>query len=163
MAPTMTTLNPLQKLNHVATILVIMGLAILFLIIGQLTAWGLDRRVPFILTGYTATAALPGDVVIVRARVTRDLNRRCSVTYSRMFFDSAGSRYDITSGAQIMNADALDDLNRRNPNGLILSVVLPPQATQGKGALVTVLDYACNPVHQLFPVPVLLTMDVDVL
>ena len=159
----MTTHNPLQKLNHVATILVLAGITLMILVIAQLVVWGLDRRVPFVMTSYSANPTMPGDVVIVRAVVERDLNRRCSVMYSRMFFDSAGSRYDITSGAQMMNADALADLNRRNPNGLVLSVTLPEQATQGKGALVTVLDYACNPVHQLFPVPMLLTMDVDVL
>ena len=163
MAATMIKHNPLQKLNYLATILVLVGIALMALVVTQLVIWGLDRRVPFAMTGYHANPALPGDVVIVRAVVERDLSRKCSVSYSRMFFDSAGSRYDITSGAQMMNADALDDLNRRNPNALVLSVTLPPQATPGKGALVTVLDYACNPMHQLFPVPVLLTMDVDVL
>lgn len=156
-------MNPLQKINHAAGVLLVLGALLLFLVIGQLVLWGLDRRAPFEMIGYTANPTLPGDTVIVRAKVGRDLGRRCSVSYSRMFFDSAGSRFDLTTGAQMMNADALDDLNRRTPDALVISVIVPPKAAPGRGAMVTVLDYVCNPVHQLYPVPVLLTMDVEVL
>lgn len=156
-------MNPLQKVNHVSGILLTLGALLLFFVGGQVLLWGLDRRVPFEMVGYTVNPALAGDTVIVRAQVRRDLARRCSVTYSRVFFDSAGSRFDLTTGAQMMNADALDDLNRRTPDSLVISVTVPPKAAPGKGALVTALDYVCNPVHQMYPVPMLLTMDVEVL
>lgn len=156
-------MNPIQHLNRAATIAVVIGTVFVLLAIGQIIYWGIDRHIPFRVISYVANPALPGDAVIVRAAVERDLYRRCSVTYSRMFHDAAGSQFDITSGAQMMTADALNDLNRRMPDTLILSVTIPPKAAPGKGALISVLDYVCNPVHQLYPVSMLVTMDVEVL
>ena len=156
-------MNPMQHVNRAATIAVVTGFVCVLLAIGQIIAWGVDRRVPFRVISYVTNPALPGDTLIVRANVERDLHHKCSVTYSRMFHDAAGAQFDITSGAQMMTADALNDLNRRTPDSLILSVTIPPKAAPGKGALISVLDYVCNPTHQLYPVPMLVTMDVEVL
>ena len=156
-------MNPIQHLNRAATIAVVIGTIFVLLAIGQIIAWGIDRRVPFRVISYVTNAALPGDTVIVRANVERNLHRKCAVTYSRMFHDAAGAQFDITPGAQMMTADAWNDWNRRTPDTLILSVTIPPKAAPGKGALISVLDYVCNPVHQLYPVPMLMTMDVEVL
>lgn len=156
-------MNPLQHLNRATTAALLLGALCLLLAMGQLMAWGLDRRVPFHLVSYAAEPTLPGDTLIVRATVERDLARHCSVIYSRMFHDSSGARFDITAGAQAMNADALDDLNRRTPDALVLSITVPPMASPGIGALVTSLDYVCNPMHQLYPVSVLMMIDVEVL
>lgn len=156
-------MNPMQHLNRAATVVVVVGTLLILLAIGQIIRWSVDRRVPVELISYVANPALPGDTVIVRAVVKRDVDRRCSLMYSRMFHDSAGVRFDITAGAQMMTADALDDLNRRTPDSLILSLTIPPKAAPGKGTLISVLDYVCNPVQQLYPIPKLITMDVEVL
>ena len=92
-----------------------------------------------------------------------DLDRKCSVTYSRIFYDASGAQFDITPGVQMMTDVALNDLNRRTPDSLILSITVPPKAAPGKGALISVLDYVCNPVQQLYPVSMLVTIDVEVL
>lgn len=155
--------SPLQTVSRIATAVVLAGLLLFAVALGQVLMWGLDRRAPFELDSYTANPARPGDAAIIRASVRRDLSRRCSVTYSRMFFDASGARFDVTMGAQLMNAQALDDLNRRSPDALVLSVTVPPLAAPGMGQLVSVLDYVCNPMHQLYPVAVLMTMDVEVL
>ena len=133
-------MNPMQHFNRVATAAVVVGFVCVLLAIGQIIAWGVDRRVPFRVLSYTANPALPGDTVIFRANVERALDRRCSVTYSRMFSDAAGTHFDITPGAQMMSADALNDLNRRTHDTLILSVTVPPRAAPGRGALISVLD-----------------------
>ena len=156
-------MNPMQHLNRAATTAVVVGCIFVLLAIGQIIAWSVDRRIPFRMISYVANPTLPGDTLIVRANVQRDLQRRCSVTYSRMFHDASGARFDITPGVQMMTADALDDLNRRTPDTLILSVTVPPKAAPGKGALISVLDYVCNPTHQLYPVSMLMTIDVEVL
>jgi hypothetical protein len=156
-------MNPTQKINRVATVTILIGIFLIFGALAQVIVWSLDRSPPFVMVSYTSKPTKAGDVVIFRATVKREMHRHCSVTYSRMFYDSSGSRYDITEGAQIMNSIALDDQNRRTPDSLILSVKVPSAATPGVGVLITVLDYECNPVHKLYPIPVLLTMDVEVL
>lgn len=156
-------MNPMQHLNRAATVLAVIGMFFVLLAIGQIIFWGVDRSVPFRIVSYVSNPALPGDTVIFHAKVKRDLQRHCSVTYSRMFHDSAGSWFDITPGRQMMSTDAINALNQRTPDSLILSVTVPPKAAPGKGSLVSVLDYVCNPTHLLYPVPMLMTMDVEVL
>lgn len=155
-------MSPMQQINRVATIAVLIGAACILGALFQLMLWASDRHPPFTMTAYTAPPVKAGQSVIVKAKVIRELDRDCSVTYSRMLFDSSGSRFDITPGAQLMTAEALEDLNRRSPNSLVFSVVIPPQATPGVGALITVMNYVCNPIHKLYPVSVLMTVDVPI-
>jgi len=155
-------MNPLQSINRVATGFLLFGFLCFLAVLVQLVVWGADRRVPFALVEYAAPATRAGEAVVIHSRVDRALNRSCSVQYSRMFFDSGGARYDLTQGAQIMNAAALSDLNRRTPDTLVISVTIPKYASPGVGSVVTVLNYVCNPVHQIYPVEVLLSMDVVV-
>lgn len=153
----------IQKLNRAATVVVLLGVVLLLLALGQVTVWALDRRAPFEMVSYEPRPTRAGEAAIFRAVVKRDVSRSCSSSYSRLFYDSTGSRFDVTTGEQIMSADALSDLARRSPAAMVLSVVIPPAAAPGPGALVTVVNYVCNPLHQIFPVTVLLVMDVEVL
>lgn len=156
-------MNSLHSVHRAATALLFLGVALLLWAMGQALYWGLDRSPPFELLHYRVTPARPGEAIVVRASVQRDLTRHCSVMYSRHFFDAGGIRYDLTLGDMLMNAPALDDLNRRMPNEMIFSIATPPSATPGKGAIVTALDYVCNPLHRLYPITLILTIDVDIL
>ncbi|CDS48912.1 hypothetical protein [Polaromonas sp. CG9_12] len=156
-------MNPLHRIHRIATAILALGFVLLLAALGQALSWGLERTPPFVLLGYTANAARPGEQIVVHARVQRDLTRRCSVTYSRSFYDAAGTRYDLTQGDVLMNAAALDDLSRRMPRELVFGITAPRSATPGRAAIVTALDYVCNPMHLLYPIGVMLTMDVDIL
>lgn len=156
-------MTPVQQISRVFTLIAGVGALLFFIAFGQCVVWSLDRTPPFEMLSYNALPARAGDNSIIKLDVRRDLARKCSVTYSRMFFDAKGARFEVTSGQQVMSAAAIEESNKRAPNTLRLSIMVPTKASPGVGALITTLDYACNPVHQLYPVQVLITMDIEVL
>lgn len=155
--------HPMFTLQNTATIFLATGSLCLFGVVGQIIAWSLDYQPPFALLEYSAKAARPGEMTVVDAKVRRELHRRCSVTFSRVFFDSVGARFELTDGVQMMNALALDAFNKISPERLLLKFPIPEGASPGPGSVMTTLDYVCNPVHQWHPIPVVFTMKVEVL
>ena len=145
-----------------ASYLIYLGAVCVLLAGFQVIRWTLDYMPPFALFDYTSSPAKPGEVLTIRANVRRDLGRRCSVHYSRSFFDSTGTRFDMAS-EQFMNADAIEELNRKLPDKLILTLAVPAHATPGKGAVMVALDYKCNPLQSHYPISMILMMDVEVL
>lgn len=151
------------SLRNVATVFSAVGSLCLFVVIGQIMLWSFDYMPPFAVLGYTARPAHAGDMTLIEADVRRDLERRCSVTFSRVFFDSVGTRFELTDGAQTMNALALEAFNKISPDRLLLKFPIPKGASAGTGSVMTTLDYVCNPMHQFHPIPLVLTMYVEVL
>ena len=156
-------MNPIQKINRAFTFILSIGTLLLLLSVGQFVLWGVDRKAPLRMLTYTATPTQAGGNTLIHLDVKRDLTRTCAATYSRLFYDAAGSRYEITQGLQAMNATSIADTDRRTPDVALLSIRIPADAAPGKGSLVTALEYSCNPMHLLYPLPVLLTIDVEVL
>lgn len=156
-------MNALQSVNRVASVITLIGSVALFGVAIALCWWALDRNPPFVMKSYETTPAAPGGYVFVSAKVERDVTRHCSTTFSRVFFDSKGTRYDLSEGAHFMNASALEEQNKMMPGKLVLSIKVPEHAAPGKAVLMTVLDYECNPVHMLKPIPVVLVMNLEVL
>lgn len=142
--------------------IVVGGMAFLFAF-GQVAIWTADRAAPFHVIEYDAPPTRRGNVVVIKIGVKRDLARRCSVTYSRMFIDAKGSTFDLTEGMRMMGATALDELNRRNPDGLTLKIKIPEAAEPGRAVVLTALEYVCNPLHQIYPIQVTMTNELIVL
>ena len=117
-----------------------------------------DTDPPFVMHGYAKGTVSPGQILRVDVSVTRDLTRRCSVTFSRHMFDSAGTRIDLVGTTQ-MTAQALEGLERENPGRLKMAVPIPSYVALGHARLVTPLSYVCNAWHGLRPIEI--TMEVD--
>lgn len=159
----MKPLNAITTLNAFLTTLVVMGAGLCLVFAATLVWWAADRDAPFVMLEYRVAPAKAGTNTTVYAEVRRDLARNCSVNFSRAFYDSKGVRFDLTEGPQLMNRAALEAFDQRSPNILAFNVNIPLGARPGMGAIVTALDYQCNPVHQKWPISMVLNMDVEVL
>ena len=122
----------------------------------------LDREPPFRLMSYWTNQPKPGGVLVVRAKVHRDLERECSVTFSRYLFDKVGARHEA-SGPQLMTPQALRNMDALAPNELNLQVPIPATFPPGAATLTTVLEYRCNPLQDVLrPINVELNMPFEV-
>ena len=126
-------------------------------------AMALDREPPFRLNSYWANQPKPGGTLVVRAKVQRDLDRECSVTFSRYLFDKVGARHEA-SGPQMMTPQALRNMDALAPGELNLQVPIPINFPPGPAVLTTVLEYRCNALqYVLRPIGVELNMAFEVL
>lgn len=124
--------------------------------------WALDRTPPFILSSYTVFNARAGETAFINAVVDRNVGRNCNVTFSRYLVDAQRIRHDI-GGTQYMTSAALHQMERDTPDSLRLAVKIPSDTPVGTANLVTALEYRCNPTHAIWPMDVLLEMDLEVL
>ena len=114
-----------------------------------------DRDPPFAVLSVDPTFARPGDYVTIRARVRRDVARRCDAEFSRYLYDSGGARFDL--GHSIASAEMIERMESVAPNTLVVSVRLPETMSPGPANMKTVLAYTCNKTHAL--VPIMVTTD----
>lgn len=152
----MTSITRILHRSIIFAWLIIAGVAMV------LATWAIDRSPPFKLLSYSVFNGRPGDSVLMIATVKRDLNKACSVTFSRYLFDHKGVRTDL-SGIQYMTASALSQMDKANPNKLLLAIKLPVDIAPGPAKLVTSLEYVCNPIQRIWPLDVLLEMDMEIL
>ena len=96
------------------------------------------------------------------ANVMRDLDRDCSVRFSRHFIDSGGVRFDY-AGISEITAGGLREMSKRMQDGFRVAAVIPAGAVPGYGDLVTELFYTCNPMQIIWPIQVTLRFPVLVL
>lgn len=129
--------------------------------IGVIAYWAQDTAPPFELHNYTVQNAPPGGTIIIRANVTRHLDRKCSVEYSRSLVDYYNIRHPIDQAS--LTHEGLSDLDRTNPNMLYTPVVVPTGTAIGPARLVVPQRYECNPWHRYFPISVITKFDVEVL
>ena len=152
-----------SKLYRAATVVTVCGTVMFFLAVAQMVVWAMERTPPFTVLGYVAAPVRAGDTAIVSARVRRDLDRLCSVTYSRVLIDGKGVVFDLTEGVRLMTAQALAELDKRSPDKITFSVNIPVTASAGPGAVITAMEYQCNPIHQAKPIPVIMVSKVEIL
>ena len=114
----------------------------------QVAWWAVDRAPPFRLIDATTNSPAPGGVLHITARVERDLDRECSVTFSRYLFDAAGFRHD-SIGPQLMSPWALRTMDAMAPGQLNIRMRIPEEFPPGKGTINTVLEYRCNPLQDV--------------
>lgn len=155
-----TSLFP--RISRVAYLLYVIGWLLFIPSVAVMLYWGFDRTPPFELLNYTPGKGRPGDTIIIYGKVHRDLDRSCSVSYSRYFYDGAGNSFELNAGPQTMNADALSALNAITPDGIRLAIPIPRAAVPGPSKVLVSLDYSCNVVHKFFPISVLVAMNVYV-
>ena len=121
----------------------------------QLVDWSLDRHPPFGIIGpVEVRGGKPGETVYFHAPVRRDLDRNCSVRFSRHMIDGAGVRFDFALDPRIMTPDGLRAMDLLMDGGLRLAVDVPRGASPGRGSYTTELLYQCNPLHKWFPIAV---------
>lgn len=125
-------------------------LPLLFMVavLGQCTAWMLDRSPPFHLLSYQTNQPTPGGVLVVRAQVRRELDRECSVTFSRYLFDRFGARHEA-GGPQLMTPQGLRSMDALAPGQLNVQAAIPINFPPGPATFNTVLEYRCNPLQDL--------------
>lgn len=127
--------------------LLIFGLYIL----GHLGFWFFDSYVPFRVTGeVTQTQAIPGKEVKLSIPVERDLDKKCSVLFSRYMYDSKGTYYDIMA-TRFISYKGLLELDKINPNRVQFSFTVPEEAALGPAIVITQLAYMCNPLQSIWP------------
>lgn len=125
--------------------------------------WSLDRSPPFALLSAQVNSPRPGGILYVDARVRRDLDRECSVEFSRYLFDRNGSRHEA-GGPQLMTPQAIRAMDAAAPGILRVTMQIPIGFPPGPAEMVTVLQYRCNPIQDLFrPIGVQMTIPLEVL
>lgn len=118
-----------------------------------IASMSLDRAPPFKLLSAWASQPRPGGVLVVRAKVWRDLDRECSVTFSRYLFDRFNSRHEVF-GPQVMTPQGLRDMDAEAPGELNIQVPVPLAFPAGPAKLTTILEYRCNALQDLVrPIP----------
>jgi hypothetical protein len=135
----------LAPLDRIALVfLIALGVAAIVL--------ALDRRVPFSVVSVEPAYARPGQIVVIRATVHRDIKRKCSAEFTRYAFDAEWPRWYLDSGQA--GPALIETLEERSPGQLAVAFRVPDDAAPGVGTLETVLGYRCNKVHYLWPVQV---------
>ena len=112
----------------------------------------LDREPPFVVLTVEPAYARPGQIVVIRASVQRDLTRQCSAEFTRYIFDSERTRWYLDSGQA--SPALIETLEVKSPGRLAVAFRVPDDAAPGVGSLEAVLDYRCNKVHYLWPIQV---------
>ena len=121
----------------------------------QLGEWAFDRSPPFAVVGpVTALGARPGETAYFNAEVRRDLDRECSVVFSRYMIDGAGVRHDFARDPRVMTPNGLRAMDVLMAGQLRLAVEIPRGANPGPAVYATELRYTCNPIHKLWPIEV---------
>ncbi len=136
---------------------------VLIVAVGQVIWWALDRSPPFRVLSHQVNSPHAGGVLTVRAKVQRDLERDCSVTFSRYLFDRNGTRHENT-GPQVMTAQAIRNMDAMAPGELNEQMLVPANFPPGPGSMTTVLEYRCNPLQYVArPIPVEMNIPFEVL
>ena len=136
---------------------------LLIVSVGQVIWWALDQSPPFRVVSHQVNSPHAGGVLTVRAKVQRDLERDCYVTFSRYLFDRNGTRHENT-GPQVMTAQAIRNMDAMAPGELNVQMLVPANFPPGPGSMTTVLEYSCNPLQDVArPIPVEMNIPFEVL
>ena len=121
----------------------------LILMAMQLGIWAFDRAPPFKVLRADPVIVKAGEPALFTASVWRDPDRICDADFVRYIFDSKGYRHDVGT-IQRASAEMIARYERLTPGELKIVVPTPTFLPAGQASLVTVLNYACNPVHEIW-------------
>jgi hypothetical protein len=134
-------------------------------------AWGMmDREPPFTLLSVSPAAAKPGEMVTIKAKVRRDLDRQCDAEFSRYMFaltpgpDLGGpieTRFVL--GTSIAPHSMIAMMEKTWPMGLVISERVPETVLAGPAKITADISYVCNKGHRLWPITVHMEMPFTVL
>ena len=151
------------RVNNVVQRLVWLWRIVLVICAVPVLYWALDRSPPFELISAQTNSPRPGEIMYVDARVRRDIHRECTAEFSRYLFDRNGSRHEA-QGPQLMTAQAIREMDAANPGVLRVQMQIPFGFPPGPAKMVTVLQYRCNPLQDLFrPINVQMSIPLEVL
>jgi hypothetical protein len=143
--------------------LVILACATWALFAAVICWWAFDRRAPFDIIQYVEPPpAKPGQLLRFNFPVRRQLERECSVRFTRHIIDSSGVRSDYEAN-HFMNADSLRAMDRVMGPYVRNVITLPSSLAEGRAVLVTNVQYQCNPLHAWWPIRVTLYYPFEVL
>lgn len=143
-----TWLTPEGRIYQAMRRLVLLPWMLILLASAQFVVWATDRRPPFALISAQVNTPRPGEQLRVAAKVRRDLERDCSVAFSRYLFDSVGVSYDL-AGPQMMSPTALRQMDALAPGELNLNIRVPETFRPGSAVFSTILEYRCNPLQDV--------------
>lgn len=133
-------------------------------ILWKAAVWATDNTPPFqLLAQAVVVSGPPGGEVAFEAHVRRDLERECSVSYSRHIIDARGFRHDFESEPGYLSANGLRQMDNDMGGQLRLVVNIPKAAAVGPAVYSAELRYVCNPLHSMFPIRAQLALPFDVL
>lgn len=125
--------------------------------------WAADRTPPLVVRGQVGAISVErGSVAQIELSVQRNVRRNCSVSYHRHLYDADGFRFDLPGSPSGMNAEAIAALERSHPGRLLLLVPIPRKAAPGPVRLVTSMQFVCNPLHYLWPIPMLVEVPLQI-
>lgn len=151
----------LQRINAFYAFL---GWGLRLFSIGGLLAVGYylaDRVPPFEVLSVEPAQARPGEPIIIRAKVRRDIHRHCSASMSRYIFDVGRVRYFMDAGQYPHQVIA--DMEAATPGELSVGFIVPAGSSPGPAMVVAALEYECNQVHFLAPIKVRTVMPFTIL
>lgn len=118
-----------------------------------------DRSPPFVLLSVEPAAARPGDTVVIRAKVQRDLARGCSADFSRYMWGPTiigGAEVEtrFVLGASHASPEMLAMMDKRWPGGLVIAEKVPDRMIPGSARITADIEYVCNKAQVLWPINV---------
>ena len=141
---------------------IVVAWTLIAIAMGQVFYWMYDRSPPLVIFEYTASPTQPNGTMLINGDVKRSLDRECSAVLSRTLIDANGYRSAI-GGSQIMTADAIRKIDDANHNKMLVAIPIPKDIVPGPAVLATSMSYTCNPIHQLWPIEMLIEMNVEIL
>lgn len=129
-------------------------------------AWGLmDREPPFTLISVSPAYAKPGEMVTIKARVRRDIDRECDAEFSRYMWGMTpgpdlGKPIETRHvlGTSFAPHEMIAMMERTWPGGLVISERVPDTLLPGPAKITADIQYACNKAHRLWPITVHMEM-----
>lgn len=137
----------LHAFRFLPAIVVVAGL-------GQIIAWSIDRKAPFqVVKGQIVPPAYPGGVLRIDGVVKRDLSRSCDLEVTQWVEDANGYRHYLNPVA--MRADSIRKLEELTPGRTQYAAAIPPTVNIGPAVYHAESRYACNPVHEIWPISII--------
>jgi hypothetical protein len=129
--------------------------------------WSAQRNVPFKVLSVEPAFGKPGDRIIIKAHVWRDMTRPCSLTLTRIIFDSAGTPFVILSGAYF-DSETIKNIERDSPGILYVPIKIPEDAQPGHARITAPMAYTCNRTQGtcficLDPITMMVTLPFEIL
>lgn len=144
----------LSALRWIPTVVVVLAC-------GQIVAWAMDRKSPFIvMDGYITPPAHPGGVLRINGKVKRDLSRDCDLEVTQWIEDSNGYRHYLSPVA--MRSESIRKLEEFSPGETHYAAPIPPTVHPGYAIYHAESRYSCNPVHELWPITILTRIPFEV-
>lgn len=155
--------NDLLRPHRLATKLIYFGLLLLVWPLVTIAFWGLDRKPPLSLVEYTYTHVRQGAQLELHAKVKRDIDKGCSVTYARYILDSTGNRSNESQISYMNSKGMMEMAAKMGRDNLNILYPLTTELHPGPATYIVMLDWQCNPLHAIWPIQQVIEIPFNVL